>query len=275
MAGHYRKKHGTVFDLWERNANTFKLVVPLSAIDGILRRVASHRWYSIFDLQAAYEQIHVISEHVPRTAATCQALMNHIFSAHLGVFVDVYLDDIVVYSDSLSEKKCHVLAAEISILGHIVDRQGIRMDPVKVDSVVAWKVPTNRDLLRTFLGSVGYLADDVASVRIPMGVLHGMTGNTVQDFREHRRVPLDYAKDAPNINLVTDACATGISGVISQGNDWHTASVAAFFSAKLKSAQQNYPVHELEMFVGVETMRRYRDISSREIYLAVRLVGSN
>ena len=45
-----------------------------------------------------------------------------------------------------------------------------------------------------------------------------------------------------------------------QGNDWKTAKVAAFFSAKLDQAQQNYPVHECEMLAGMETMLRHRDI---------------
>ena len=53
------------------------------------------------------------------------------------------------------------------------------MDPEKVDSVLAWKTPMNRDLLRGFLGAVGYLADDLAEVRIPMAVLHALMGDTV------------------------------------------------------------------------------------------------
>ena len=34
----------------------------------------------------------------------------------------------------------------------------------------------------------------------------------------------------------------------------------AFYSAKLNSAQQNYPVHEIELMAGVETMLRHADI---------------
>lgn len=60
--------------------------------------------------------------------------------------------------------------------------------------------------------------------------------------------------------MVTDGCVTGVAGVISQGKDWHTAKVTAFYSAKLNSAQQNYPVHEIEMLAGVETMLRHCDI---------------
>lgn len=112
-----------------------------------------------------------------------------------------------------------------------------------------------------------------------MGVLSTITGDTVpfrwgyteqrafeevkalvHQAREHRRVPLDYSEGASPIWMVTDGCATGISGLVSQGNDWKTARIAAFYSAKLNSAQQNYPVHEIEMLAGIETMLRHVDI---------------
>ncbi|KAJ8489233.1 hypothetical protein ONZ45_g13670 [Pleurotus djamor] len=226
--------------------------------------------------------------------------MNHIFAPYIGDFMDSYLDDMYIYSDTLedhirhcklvldvlkreklyiSEKKMKFLVREVNVLGHIVDENGIRMDPAKVDSVLKWKTPTNRDLLRGFLGAVGFLADDAEGIRIPMGVLSSLTGDTVpfrweythqrafedvkskiQAWREHRRKPLQYGKDAPQIWLITDASVTGISGVVAQGNDWKTAEVAAFYSAKLDSAQQNYAVHELELFAGVESMLRHRDI---------------
>ncbi|KAJ2917183.1 hypothetical protein MD484_g3247, partial [Candolleomyces efflorescens] len=311
----------TVFDLRERNRNTRKMTSPLPDIEGILRRVTRKPYRSALDLKSAYEQIRIVPEHVSRTAvttpdgnivshviqqgdcnapATYQALMNHIFSPYLGVFMDVYLDDIIIYSDTLEDHIEHVrkilevlkreslylskgklrfIAHELEILGHIIDDEGIQMDPHKVDSVLKWKTPTNRDLLRGFLGSVGYLADDIPGVRVPMGVLSAITGDTVpfrwtyteqrafeevkqlvHDSREHHRVPLSYEKNAPPIWLVTDGCATGISGVVCQGTSWKNAKVAAFYSAKLNPAQRNYPTHEIEMLAGVETMLRFRDI---------------
>jgi hypothetical protein len=153
------------------------------------------------------------------------------------------------------------------------------MDPHKVDDILNWKILTSKELLQEFLGAVGFLADDVAEIRIPMGVFHSLTGSTaifrwlkthqcafdqvheyVLKFREHWHVPLKYEKGIPLIHLVTDACTTGIVGIISQGEDWCTAKVAAFFSAKLNPVQENYPIYELEIFVGVETMRRHEDI---------------
>lgn len=252
-----------VVDLRERNKNTRKMTSPMPDMEGMLRRASQHPYRSALDLKGAYEQIRIVPEHVHRTAvttpdgnmvshviqqgdcnapATYQALMNHIFSALIGRCMDVYLDDIVVYSSTLeqhisdvksiidilrkeklylSKKKLRFLAPEVDLLGHLIDDDGIRMDPNKVDSVTSWKTPTNRDLLRGFLGSVGYLADDVPGVRIPMGILSGLTGDAtpfrwtyteqrtfedvkrlVQAARDHRRRPLDYSEGAPQIWMV-------------------------------------------------------------------------
>ena len=175
-------------------------------------------------MKSAYEQICVIPEHVPRTAvttpdgnmvshvvqmgdcnapATHQALMNHIFSAHIGRFVDIYLNDIINYSNTLEEHVKHVklildllkkeelylscsklqfIQPEMKLLGRVINDQGICMDTEKVDSVMSWKMPTDRDLLRGFIGSVGYffyLADDIPNVRIPMGVLSSISGDAI------------------------------------------------------------------------------------------------
>jgi hypothetical protein len=144
----------------------------------------------------------------------------------------------------------------MKILDRIVDDDGIRMDPDKVDSVANWKTLTNRDLLRGFIGLAGYLADDIYKVRVPMGVLSAITGDNVpfkwtnteqrafecvkqyvQACHDHRRVPLVYSKTAPHVWLMTDMCINGIATVIVQGNDWKTANITAFFSAKLSTAE--------------------------------------
>jgi len=153
------------------------------------------------------------------------------------------------------------------------------MDPDKVNALVKWKTPTNRELLRGFLGVGGYLADDIDRIRVPIGVLHELTSDSIpfrwtytyqrafEDVkrlatvcRDHHRKPLNYDPSAPPINVVTDGCGTGIAGVVSQGENWKTADVAVFYSAKLNSAQQNYPVHEIEMLAGVETMLQHHNI---------------
>ncbi|ESK80861.1 hypothetical protein Moror_16576 [Moniliophthora roreri MCA 2997] len=192
-----------VVDLRARNDNTKKMASPLLDIQAILNKVAAHKYRTMMDLDGAYEQLRVHSNHVDQTTVTTpdrnlvslvvqqgdchtpaffQALMNHIFSSYIGHFMYVYLDDIVMFSNSLAEHMRHVkliidilkqeklylskpklqiLAPEIDILGHIVDENGIKMDPNKVDSIANWKPPMSRELLHRFLGAYGYLADNV------------------------------------------------------------------------------------------------------------------
>jgi hypothetical protein len=262
-----------------------------------------------------------VEEHVPRTLfntpdgtmeslvlqqgdcngpVTYQSLMNYIFAQYIGVFMDVYLDDIIIYSDTVEEHVKHVrlvfdvlrweklyLGADkmqffervLKILGHVIDDKGIRMDPHKVDAVRNWKVPTNKDLLASFIGAVGFLADDCESIRIPMGVLTPYSsgskdwrwGHTeqrafdeikeiVQKWRDNCRVSIDYLPGADPIFLSTDASCTGASGYVSQGPEWRTSKVVAFWSGKFNSAQQNYPVHEQELLAVVESLKRFRGL---------------
>lgn len=140
-------------------------------------------------------------------------------------------------------------------------------------------MPTNWDLLCGFIGSVGFLADDILNICLPLGVLSTITGdkvlfrwtpteqcafdeakNLTELAQNHSWRPITYGTDAPQVWLVMDGCLTGISGVVSQGVDWKTAVVATFYLAKLNSTQGNYPVHEIEMLSGVETMVRHWDI---------------
>lgn len=74
----------------------------------------------------------------------------------------------------------------------------------------------------------------------------------MQIHRDHHRVPLDYLAGVPLIWLITDGSISGVASMITQGNEHRTARGAAFFSAKLSSAQANYPVYEIEMLTGVE-----------------------
>ena len=59
-----------VVDLREQNKNTHKITSPLPDMEGMLRRTASHQYWTLLDMKNAYEQIRVIPEHVPRTTIT-------------------------------------------------------------------------------------------------------------------------------------------------------------------------------------------------------------
>ena len=156
------------------------------------------------------------------------------------------------------------------------------MDPYKVDKVVSWKTPMNKDLLRSFIGAVGFLALNCKGIRIPMGQLSSLTteshpwrwDNTAQRsfdqvkqiVNEHhngRRKALDYSPNATPIYVTTDECLTGGGGYVSQGEEPENANIVAFWSGKWNAAQQNYPVHEQELLALVETLKRFRGVLHR------------
>ncbi|QRV82349.1 Transposon Ty3-G Gag-Pol polyprotein [Ceratobasidium sp. AG-Ba] len=196
----------TVLDKREQNSNTRKLTSPLPIIEDILAVVCKYKYKTLLDGKDAYEQIRIEPKDVPRSlfhtpmgtmvslvmqqgdcnaCATYQTLVCHIFSAYIGVFMFVYLDDLIIFSNTIEEHVKHIrlvfdvlrkqklflspnkmqfFASELAILGHIIDSKGIRMDPHKVDSIMNWKVPTSKDQIASFLGALGYLS---ARVRCP------------------------------------------------------------------------------------------------------------
>ena len=104
-------------------------------------------------------------------------LMNRVFRPYVDQFVVVFIDDILVYSKDRENhdthlrvvletlrkeqlyaklRKCEFWLNEVSFLGHIVSKEGIRVDPKKIEVVVEWKPPRNVTEVRSFLGLAGY-----------------------------------------------------------------------------------------------------------------------
>ena len=52
--------------------------------------------------------------------------------------------------------KCEFWLEEIAFLSHIISKEGITVDPVKVETVSKWKRSENPIKIRSFLGLVGY-----------------------------------------------------------------------------------------------------------------------
>jgi len=119
-------------------------------------------------------------------------LMNQICKTCLDHFVVVFIDDILGYSKTLEEqaqhlktilevlrkdklysklKKCEFWLEKVAFLGHIVSKEGLSVDPQKVEAVTNWPTPKNATEVRSFLGLVGYywrFAQDISKMATPL-----------------------------------------------------------------------------------------------------------
>ena len=112
--------------------------------------------YTTFKTLFGMYQYNVIPFGLIGGPSSWQRYMNDILFEFLGKFCSVYLDDILIYSNTITEHKQHVrqvLAAlqaaglqididkseffiqETPFLGVIVGANGIRMDPKKIEAI--------------------------------------------------------------------------------------------------------------------------------------------
>ena len=134
----------------------------------------------------------VMSFGLTNTPAAFMDLMNRVFRPLLDRFVIVFIDDILVYSKSEDEHAKHLRFVlqtlrdhllytkfskyefwleQVSFLGHVVSKDGIQVDPKKIEAVAEWPRPTTVTEIRSFLGLAGYyrrFVKDFSKIAAPL-----------------------------------------------------------------------------------------------------------
>ena len=196
-----KKKNGTLrlcIDYRQLNKVTVRNKYPLPRIDDLFNQPQGAKVFSKIDLRSGYHQLRIKEADVPKTAfrtryghyeflvmpfgltnapAAFMDLMNMVFRPYLDRFVIVFIDDILVYSQSQEEheehlqtvlhtlrqkqlyakfKKCQFWLDKVIFLGHVISAEGIYVDPQKIKAVVNWERPINVTEVRSFLGLAGY-----------------------------------------------------------------------------------------------------------------------
>lgn len=119
-------------------------------------------------------------------------LMNRVFKSYLYDFIVVFIDDILIYSKDREEHEKHLRTAlqifrekklyaklskcefwldSVAFLGHVIDKNGVSVDPQKIEAVVDWPRPTNVTEVRSFLGLAGYyrrFVKDFSKLALPL-----------------------------------------------------------------------------------------------------------
>ena len=109
--------------------------------------------------------------------AAFRDLMHRVFRPYLDQFVIVFIDDILIYSQTPEEherhliivlqtlrkhklyvkmSKCEFWMKEVKFLSHVVSKQGVVVDPAKIEAVMKWEPPKNVTDVCSFLGLAGY-----------------------------------------------------------------------------------------------------------------------
>ena len=215
-------------------------------------------------------------------------LMNRVFKEYLDKFVIVFIDDILIYSRSRDEhaehlrvalqtlkehrlyakfSKCEFWLDRVQFLGHVISKDGIMVDPVKIEAVSKWSAPTSVTEIRSFLGLAGYyrrFVEGFSSLAAPLTALtkknkkFEWTDKCEQSFQELKRrltsAPiLALPSEEKGFIVYCDASKIGLGAVLMQGN-----KVIAYASRQLKVHEKNYPTHDLELAAVVFTLKIWR-----------------
>ena len=201
-----KKKDKTLrlcIDYRQLNRVTVKNRYPLPRIDDLFDQLRGGRVYSKIDLRTGYHQLRVRETDIPKIAfrtryghfefavmpfgltnvpAAFIDLMHRVFQPYLDQFVVVFMDDILIYSQSKCEheyhlrivlqllrghqlyakfSKCEFWLTEVRFLGYVVSTSGVSIDPKKVEVVMSWERPKSVFEIRSFLGLVGSTGDSL------------------------------------------------------------------------------------------------------------------
>ena len=110
--------------------------------------------------------------------ATFQRAMDMAFVVQVNKFVVIYLDDINIFSKSgqenlknlmnifdrcrkfgisLNQKKSLFFVKEAKLLGHIIAKEGVVIDPKRAFSIETLTLPRNKKDIKSFLGKINFL----------------------------------------------------------------------------------------------------------------------
>ncbi|GKC44894.1 hypothetical protein Tco_1062616 [Tanacetum coccineum] len=215
-------------------------------------------------------------------------LMNRVCRPYLDKFVIVFIDDILIYSKTREEhvehlrlvlellkkeklyakfSKCEFWLREVQFLGHVINGNGIHVDPSKIEAVKNWKAPRTPTKVRSFLGLAGYyrrFIENFSKIAKSLTILTQKCKTF--DWGEEQELAFQTLKDklcnAPILALpdgpedfvvYCDASRIGLGCVLMQ-----RGKVIAYASRQLKIHENNYTTHDLELGAVVFALKTWR-----------------
>jgi hypothetical protein len=297
------------------NMITHKNRYPLPLIDDLIHHLKGARYFMKLDVRLGYNNVHIKEGNKWKAAfytnrslfkplmmyfsltnspATFQTMMNEIFHDLIlqGVVI-VYLDSILIFTDTLEEHRCiswivmeclhkHKLylrhdkcefeKTRIEYLSVIISHKCVEMDPIKIAGVAEWPVPMSKKEVQSFVGFTNFYHRFISNFSHHTHTLFDLTkkdvrfmwGNCEQDT-------FDWLKELVTLALVlalldnerpycikADGSRVAMSTVLSQllpeDDKWHPV---AFLSKSLSAVKHNYEIHDMEMLVIVRALEEW------------------
>ena len=204
------------------------------------------------------------------------------------------MDDILIYSNTLQQHrldvrniikaiqtsgmkvkspKCEFHKEETEYLGFIINREGIKTDPIKAQAIWDWKTPKNKTAIQSFLGFCNFYRRLIEGFSKIAKLLYQLTEKYQKwDFRTKQQEAFDrlihkltrapilahYDLKKP-ITIETDAFKYITAGIISQTGDDGILRPIAYHSKSMSKNECNYDIQdkELAIILALEDWGRY------------------
>jgi RNase H-like domain found in reverse transcriptase/Reverse transcriptase (RNA-dependent DNA polymerase)/Integrase zinc binding domain/Chromo (CHRromatin Organisation MOdifier) domain len=301
-------------DYRKLNEITVKNRYPIPLISETLARLSRAKYFTKIDIIAAFNRLRVAEGDEWKTAfktryglfqynvlpfglsngpASFQRYINDALATILDNFCTAYMDDILIYSDTLEEHQDHVrqvlqalrnsgLQADIrksefevssvKYLGLIISTEGVQMDPEKIAAVVGWQTPRRVKDVQAFLGFANFYRRFIrhfSRICKPLtettqkGKPFCWTTDCQQAFEELKaefvKAPILQCYD-PLMPLTLEADSSDYvsAGVLSQPDKEGVLHPVAYFSKKLTPVECNYEIYDKELLAIVRCFEQWR-----------------
>lgn len=209
-------------------------------------------------------------------------------------FTSVYLDDILVFSDTLQNHlehlrrvierirevglklkptKCHFARAELEYLGHLITRDGNKTNPRLVSAVKEFPCPTNLNEVRRFLGMASFYRRFIPNFARLASPLHQLTCKGAPFDWSQKHIAFEmlkqklvtspvlaYPRYDRDFTLETDASVLGLGAVLSHVQDDGCLHPISYASHALSPPEKNYSITELETLAVVWALSHFHHL---------------
>ena len=234
------KKNGDIrltVDYRKLNSITARPVFPMPDSRALLDTLSGSAYFTTLDLSSGYYNIPMKEEDIQKTAfstrhnhwefvrmpmglstapGTFQRLMHMVFHKENWKQCLIYLDDVLLFSDSihehmirmrviferireaglkLSPEKCTFLQRKVCYLGYEISEKGTHTDPSKIEKIQSWPIPKTVDELRSFIGLCGYYRQHIDKYAHIVAPLENMCKPLWNKKSNRVKIPIEFNND--------------------------------------------------------------------------------